>query len=165
LFCGAKSIAFGDVQSPTALIAQPDAVVLDLPTNSGEAAIRALQARLAKLPAVKDAPLFLLDLLERAALTSVCIAADVAMPHARTGAVDRLVLAIGRAPGPVPFDAEHPGIRLVFLIGTPKQGVTEYLQLVAALSRLLKNVPVREALVAATTEAEFRAVLARGTQR
>ncbi len=153
------------MQSPTALIAQPDAIALDLPTNSGESAIRALHARLAKLPVVKDAPLFLLDLLERAALTSVCIAPDLAMPHARTGAVDRLVLAIGRAPEPVAFDAEHPGIRLVFLIGTPKQGVTEYLQLVAALSRLLKNESVRQELIAAATETDFRAVLARGTQR
>lgn len=165
MFCGAKSIPSGDVQSPTALIAQPDAVVLDLPTESGESAIRALHARVAKLPAVKDAPLLLFDLLERTALTSVCIADDVAMPHARTAAVDRLVLAIGRAPAPLKFDAEHPDIRLVFLVGTPKQGVTEYLQLVAAISRLLKNLPVRAALVAAATEAEFRAVLASGTQR
>jgi len=82
--------------------------------------------------------------------------------HARTAAVDRLVLAIGRAPGPLAFDAEHPAVRLVFFIGVPRQAVTEYLKLVAALSRLLKNEPVRAALLAAATEADFRAVLARG---
>lgn len=159
-----KSVASGDVQSPSELIAQPDAIALDLPTDSGEAVIRALQARIAKLPAVKDAPRLLRDLLERAAVSSVCIAADVALPHARTAAVDRLMLAIGRAPGPVAFDAEHPGVRLVFLIGTPKQAVTEYLRLVAGLSRLLKSDRVRAALLAAPTEAEFRAVLARRAQ-
>jgi mannitol/fructose-specific phosphotransferase system IIA component (Ntr-type) len=150
------------VNSPSALIARPDAVALDLPAESGEAVIRALHARLAKLPVVTDAPGFLRDLLERAALSSVCIAADVAMPHARTAAVSGIVLAVGRAPVPVAFDAEHAGVRLVLLIGTPKKQVTEYLQLVAGLSRLLKNERVRAALLAAPTEAEFRAVLARG---
>jgi len=60
---------------------------------------------------------------------------------------------------------EHPAIRLVFLIGTPKQAVTEYLQFVAALSRLLKNEKVRAALLTASTEVEFRAVLARSVQK
>jgi mannitol/fructose-specific phosphotransferase system IIA component (Ntr-type) len=53
-------------------------------------------------------------------------------------------------------------VRLIFLIGTPKIQVTEYLQLVAGVSRLLKKDKVRAALLAATTEDEFRAVLARG---
>jgi mannitol/fructose-specific phosphotransferase system IIA component (Ntr-type) len=152
------------VNSPAELIAHPDAVALDLPTESGEAVIRALHARLAPLPAVKDAPVFLRDLLERAAVSSVCIAAEVALPHARTAAVDRLVLGIGRAPGPVAFDAEHPGVRLVFLIGTPKQAVADYLKLVAGLSRLVRNEQVRTALLTVPTVAEFRAVLARGAQ-
>jgi mannitol/fructose-specific phosphotransferase system IIA component (Ntr-type) len=150
------------VNSPTALIARPDAVALDLPTGSGEAVIRALHARLAALPAVTDAAGFLDDLLERATVSSVCIAADVALPHARTGAVSGIVLAVGRAPGPVAFDANHPGVRLVFMIGTPKKQVTEYLQLVAGLSRLLKKDGVRAALLAAPGEADFRTVLARG---
>jgi mannitol/fructose-specific phosphotransferase system IIA component (Ntr-type) len=153
------------VLSPTELIAQPDAVTLDLPSGSGENAIRFLHGKLAGLPAVKQADIFLADLLERAGVASVCIAGDVALPHARTAAVDRLVLAVGRSPGPIAFDAEHPGVRLVFLIGTPKQAVTDYLQLVAAISRLLKNEKVRTALLQASTGEEFRAILARGAQK
>lgn len=137
-------------------------MVLDLPVTSGEAAIRALHAKLAALPAVTDAELLLRDLMERAAMSSVCISPEVALPHARTAAVSRLVLAVGRAAPAVPFDAGHPAVRLVILIGTPKKQVTEYLQLVAGTVRLLKNEKVRAALLAAPTEAEFRAVLARG---
>jgi mannitol/fructose-specific phosphotransferase system IIA component (Ntr-type) len=153
------------VNSPTALIVQPDAVMLDLPTVSGEAAIKALHGRLTGNPAVIDADKFLADVLERTAVSSVCIAADIALPHARTSAVNRLVLAVGRSAGPLTFDATHPAVRLVFLVGTPKQLVTDYLQLVAALSRLLKKEPVRTALLAAKTEAEFRAALTAGAKQ
>ena len=75
------------------------------------------------------------------------------------------MLAVARTAGPVAFDAEHPRVRLVFLIGTPKAAVSEYLQTVAALSRMLKNATTRAALLGAPTEAEFRAVLARAQQR
>ena len=63
------------------------AAMLDLAANSREAAIVGLHAQLAKSPAVKDAPQFLHGLLERAMLAPVCIAPDVALPHARTTAV------------------------------------------------------------------------------
>ena len=154
------------MNSPTELIAAPDAVAIDLKVASGDEAIRALHQRLrAATPDVKDAAQFLKDLLERAAIASVCIADDVALPHARTAAVNRIVLAVARTATPVAFDAEHPAVRLVFLIGTPKAAVAEYLQTVAALSRLLKNRATRAALLAAPTEAEFRAVLARAQKR
>lgn len=126
--------------------------------------MRTLHAELARRPGVVDGERFLRDLLERAMLAPVCIAADVALPHARTGAVDRIVLGVARiaAPG-VGFDGEHPAVRLMFMIGTPRQQVEDYLRLVAAISRLLKADGVRAGLLAAKTEAEFRVQLARGT--
>lgn len=136
--------------------------MLDLAVGSREAALRALHARLATVPGVTDGDRLLLDLLERAMVASVCIAPDVALPHARTNAVERLVLGVARmAPPGVGFDGEHPAVRLVFMIGTPRQQVEAYLQLVAAISRLLKTGGAREALLAATSEQDFRAALAR----
>jgi mannitol/fructose-specific phosphotransferase system IIA component (Ntr-type) len=155
-----------DVDLPTQLLAQPDALILDLAVNSREAAICGLHARLALTPAVKDAPQFLHGLLERAMLAPVCIAPDVALPHARTDAVERVVLGVARVTAPgVGFDAEHPHVRLVFMVGTPKQQVQEYLLAVAAITRLLKTEGVRAGLLVAPTEAEFVALLARGTKR
>jgi mannitol/fructose-specific phosphotransferase system IIA component (Ntr-type) len=89
---------------------------------------------------VNDGERLLRDILERVIVAPVCIAADVALPHARTTAVDRIVLGVARiaAPG-VGFDGEHPAIRLMFMIGTPRRPVEEYLRLVAALSRLLRT--------------------------
>lgn len=145
----------------TALLANPDALTLDVRAVTGEEAIRALHAKLgAAGGAVTDGPRFLVDLIDRARLASVCIASDVALPHARTAAVNRIVLAVGRTTGEAAFDAEHPAVRLVFLIGTPKSAAADYLQLVAALSRLLRSPAVREGLLAAKTEDEFRGWLA-----
>ena len=68
------------------------------------------------------------------------------------------------APG-VGFDAEHPQVRLVFMVGTPQASVEDHLLAVAAITRLLQPEGRRAGLLAARTEAEFRALLARGSQR
>ncbi|HEX2853574.1 MAG TPA: PTS sugar transporter subunit IIA [Opitutaceae bacterium] len=147
---------------PTDLIAHPDVVVPHLQAGTGEEAIRELHARLcAATPAVTHPEKLLETLLERARLTSVAIAADVALPHARTDAVERMVFAVGRAPEGIAFDAAHPRVQLIFLIGTPRDQVSEYLRVVAALSRLLRTEGVRAAMLAATTEDELREPLER----
>jgi mannitol/fructose-specific phosphotransferase system IIA component (Ntr-type) len=171
-FCAAKLVLArqwlsfrATVTQPTVLLANPDAVTLDVRATTGEEAIRALQVKLgAAGGAVMDQPKFLADLIERAHLASVCIAVDVALPHARTAAVSRIVLAVGRVVGEAAFDAEHPAVRLLFLVGTPKSAAGDYLQLVAAISRLLKNPAARAGLLAAKTEEEFRGCLAGTTE-
>jgi mannitol/fructose-specific phosphotransferase system IIA component (Ntr-type) len=137
--------------------------MLDLIAGSREAALRGLHAELARQPGVTNGERLLIDLLERVMVAPVCIAIDVALPHARTSAVDRIVLGVARiaAPG-VGFDGEHPNVRLMFMIGTPRQQVEGYLRLVAAISRLLRVPGAREGLLSAKTESEFRELLARG---
>ena len=148
------------------LIARPDALALDLRAKSGGEAVRALHGRLGTAGgAITDPPQFLAGMVERMELSTVCIADDVALPHARTPAVSRIVLGVARVAGGAEFDAEHPRVRLVFLIGTPKDAVAEYLQFVAGLSRFLKTPATKAALLASAGEAEFRAVLARALKR
>jgi mannitol/fructose-specific phosphotransferase system IIA component (Ntr-type) len=148
---------------PTELIAEPDAVMLDLRAESGEEAVRLLHERLTAVSdAVIDPPQFLLDTLARMQVAPVCIADDVALPHARTNAVSRMTLAVARTAKPIAFDPQHPRVQLVFLIGTPKNAVTEYLQVVAMLSRLLRTPATRAGMYTAKDESEFRALLSGG---
>src|SRR5687768_14504073 len=105
--------------------------MLELDADTGDAAVRALHERLVGVSdGITDAPNFLRELEHRMRLAPVCIAEDIALPHARTNAVTRLVLGVARMRRPIPFDATHPAVRLVFLIGTPKDAVTGYLQAV-----------------------------------
>ena len=151
------------MSSPTDLIAEPDAVVLDLDAETGDGAVRALHARLSEVSdAVVDPPELLRQLKERMLLAPVCIADDVALPHARTDAVSRIVIAVGRTRHPIRFDAAHPAVQLLFLMGTPKDVVTGYLQAVAALARFLRTPGTRAGLYSATDETEFRALLSGG---
>ena len=151
------------MSSPTELIAEPDAVVLDLEAETGEAAVRLLHGRLTEVSeAISNAADFLRDVFQRMKESPVGIADDVALPHARTNAVSRIVIGVGRTRNPVPFDAGHPAVRLIFLIGTPKNEVTGYLKVVASLSRVLRNPAIRAGLYSATNEAEFRALLSGG---
>lgn len=152
-----------DVEAPTELIAKPDVVMLDVPPGPRENVLRAMHAELGKAKGVTDSVRLLWDVLARVMAAPVCIAEDVALPHARTYAVNRIVIAVARMAEPgVEFDPEHPHVRLVFMIGTPKQQVENYLRVVAALTRLLRTPGVRAGLLGAKTEEEFRQILARG---
>jgi CBS domain-containing protein len=66
---------------------------------------------------------------------------DVVLPHYRTGAVERLVVALGVAPDGL--DAAEYGFerrpRVVALILAPHEAATLYLQTVSALARLLRS--------------------------
>lgn len=146
---------------PTDFFADAHSVVLDLEVGSGVAAVEALHQRLVTdNDAVRNAPQFLADVRARMLLAPVCLSGELALPHARTDAVSKMVVGIARTVGPLAFDAEHPSVRFIFLIGTPKAAVTEYLQAVAALSRFFRNPAARDRLLAAVDEAEFRAVFA-----
>ncbi len=144
-------------------IAEPDIVLLNCSARTGEDAVRTLHQRLTfATDALLDPPRFLSGLLQRMREAPVAIADEIALPHARTDAVRRLVFAVGRTSDGVAFDAAHPNVRLIFLIGTPQGAVAEYLRVVAALTRFLRPPATRQALLAATDEAEFRALLSSG---
>jgi mannitol/fructose-specific phosphotransferase system IIA component (Ntr-type) len=135
--------------------------MLDLAASDGESTVRALHAALKRNDGITDSAPFLADTIERMKLAPVTIADDIALPHARTDAVSRLVMAVGRVTGAgSAFDAEHPHVHLVFLIGTPRSAVTEYLRVVAALTRRLRDPAARSGLMTATTEDDFRSMLA-----
>jgi len=148
------------VSLPTDFFAEAQAVILDLDVDSGLAAVDAIHHRVvASSDAVRNGPQFLADVRARMKLAPVCLSGELAMPHARTNAVSRLVVGIARTVGPLAFDAEHPAVRFIFLLGTPKAAVTEYLQAVAALARFFRSPSARARLLEAPDEAEFRAVL------
>jgi mannitol/fructose-specific phosphotransferase system IIA component (Ntr-type) len=79
----------------------------------------------------------------------------VAFPHARTQLVEQLVLGIGRSGTGVVFRGSAEPVHLIFVIAVPQQMVNDYLICVGALARLLSDEKRREALLAASTPAEF----------
>ena len=142
--------------SPTELLASPTWPYRDLQSEDAEGAIRELHMSLKGNHAISSQELFLKDLIARHFLAPAALNADIALPHARTTAVNDIVLAIGRSRGGVKFDPEHGAVRLIVLIGTPKERAFDYLRLLATLTRVLHSPRTREDLISAADEAAFR---------
>ena len=108
---------------------------------------------------VTDFPGFYEELLARERLDTTCLGNEVALPHARTEHVKKIVLAVGRSQGGVLFENSNQNVKLMFVLGTPKNNPTDYLILVGALCRLIKDAPSREALLTAPTPGAFIATV------
>ena len=126
---------------------RPERIRLSLTATAPEAAIRETAALLQSTPEVLDWNALLAGLLSRAP----CLAerdADFAfcLPHARTEAVNTMVMSIGIAPDGLVFpDCEKP-VRYIFCIALPQAMATDYLRIVGLLTRILRD-PANEAML------------------
>lgn len=136
-----------------------DFTTVSLTGSTMEAVVRELFDPLRNSSLVLDSKQAWIDLLARQAAGSVALDETVAVPHARTGAVKRLVIAGGRHVNGVPFDEKHQSVRLVFLILTPKERAAEYLRVLAALASRLRDPATRSRLLTAGTSDEFARLL------
>ncbi|GAA2000925.1 PTS sugar transporter subunit IIA [Nakamurella flavida] len=73
----------------------------------------------------------------------------IGLPHARSGHVTTLSLAVGLVPDGVDFGAPDGPATLVFLIAAPDKGAADHLTILAALARRLVNPAFRETILAA----------------
>jgi len=133
----------------------PARIKLHLQSSQRVAAITEVARLLHGHPDVTSFDGFHAELLERDRLDTTCLGNEVALPHARTGHVKSIVLAVGRSDGGIPFENGNETVRLLFLLGTPKTKPGDYLLVVSSLCKLLKSPANREAFLAAATPEEF----------
>ncbi|NBR70861.1 MAG: PTS sugar transporter subunit IIA [Verrucomicrobia bacterium] len=139
---------------------QPGHILLDLQETKRTAAIHRVAALLEKDEGVIQFQGFYDELLARERVEATTLGNGVAFPHARTDHVKRLVLAVGRSTAGVNFENGGENIHFIFVIGTPRRMVTEYLALVGAMARILRQDEVRGKLMAAKSPEEFLAAMA-----
>lgn len=143
-----------------ASLLNPEAITLDLKATQKAAALREVAELLAKNKCVSNFEAFFNEVLQRERASNTALSHDVAIPHARTDQCDDIVIAVGRSNAGLDFEAKdnHP-VRLIFLIGTPKQMVTDYLRVVGNLARLLRQDDLRQRLLDAPDPASFIKIL------
>jgi mannitol/fructose-specific phosphotransferase system IIA component (Ntr-type) len=134
-------------------------ITLELGEDSHAAALRELVDLFTPNPCVHDLAGFHAALLAREKVSPTLVGNGVAFPHARTDCVDKIVLAVGRSTKGVKFESSGEPVHLIFVIGTPKALVSDYLVCVGALARFVKNRDVCDRLMRAKTTAEFAALL------
>jgi mannitol/fructose-specific phosphotransferase system IIA component (Ntr-type) len=143
----------------------PNRVVLDIQATRRTQAIHEVARKLEGLPQITNFGSFYTELLARERLDTTCIGNEVALPHARTDHATEIVMAAGRSPAGIHFENCNQTVRLMFVIGTPKNRALDYLQVVGALCRLLKDASTRTALMEATTPEAFLGVILEAESR
>jgi len=123
------------------------------------AILRALAEMFARAYAL-DAALVFERLEERETLGSTGFGRGVAIPHARFPGLVRPACAVLRLRGPVDFAAaDGMPVELVFGLLSPENSGATHLHALAAISRLVRDERVRDALVDAPRDAALYSLL------
>jgi nitrogen PTS system EIIA component len=137
-----------------------NSVFLDIVAHDKNEAISQVVESMAKAHLIQNSEEFKKEVFERERLGSTGIGKGIAIPHARTRAVNKLIIAFARLQKGVDFGAEDDDpVRLIFLLGTPVDTVGDYLKILAKLSRLLKENGLRKQLLKAHTNDQVIALL------
>ena len=103
---------------------------------------------------------------EREAVLSTGIGFGVAIPHARSSAVNELTVVCGLSSVPVPYDSiDGEPVRIFFLIVGPEASAGQHVKILSRIARLVRRENVREQLCGARTPQEFYAALLNAEER
>ncbi|KZS44418.1 PTS fructose transporter subunit IIC [Paenibacillus glucanolyticus] len=115
-----------------------DTMIMDLKAVTKEAAIDELIASLAASGRINDPVLFKEMILKREAESSTGIGGGIAMPHAKTKAVNQPTVVFAKSSKGVEFEAlDGEAAYVFFMIAAPEGAGNTHLRTLAALSRLL----------------------------
>jgi len=93
------------------------------------------------------------NLMARESLGSTAIGQGIAIPHAKSDCVDKLVAAFGLSKKGVDFDSlDGEPVYIFFLLVAPQDSAGPHLKALARISRLLKDKYLRDSLRACQDE-------------
>ena len=86
-------------------------------------------------------------LLDRERIMSTAVGDGVAIPHAKTSAVDQIVACLGVSPRGIDFDADDGSrTHIFFTLLAPENSTGEHLKVLARISRLCQDALFRKQL-------------------
>ncbi|MEA3560228.1 MAG: PTS sugar transporter subunit IIA [Candidatus Omnitrophota bacterium] len=116
------------------------AVMVDLKAINKQEAVKELVGSLIKAKEIKDKDSLVKSLLDREALGSTGIGQGVAIPHAKSDGVKKLISAFGLSKKGVNFDAlDGEPVYIFFLLVAPLDSAGPHLKALARISRVLKD--------------------------
>ncbi len=138
---------------------QRDAIILDMKAATKEAALRELAGVAATLCGRFTEETLYNGLLERETVGSTGVGNGVAIPHGKIEGLDEILLCLGRSRTGINFDAiDNRPAHLFVLMLSPANKAGEYLQTLAAVSRILKQHDKRQQLLDSTSRDEISAL-------
>lgn len=93
---------------------------------------------------------------ERESIMSTGVGKGLAIPHAKTQAVDENLAAFALLKEPLNFDSiDNEPVRLVFLLVGPETNNSQHIKLLSRISRLMNSGSFREKILDCTTTEEI----------
>lgn len=131
-------------------------VTLDLKATGRDDAIREMATMLAEDGRVADVDRYVSAVLEREEEGTTGMGMGIAIPHAKSDAVERVGVAFARSDTGVDFGSEEEGAdsRLLFLIAAPEGSGDLHVSLLAKLARRLVHGSFRQGLTEASSSDE-----------
>lgn len=123
-------------------------IVCPLMASTSAAAIRELAQCLGSAPGVIDVPGLVQAIESRESQARTYLGGGVAMPHARTAAVERLVVAVGVSQRGLDWGMPQEFARLIFLVGVPRDEDSGYMAMVRRITQAVRNLDWIERAVA-----------------
>lgn len=141
-------------------------MVMDLKATTKEAAIDEMIASLAAQNRLNDPALFKEGIMAREAQTSTGLGDGIAMPHAKTAAVNEATVLFAKSTKGVKYEAlDGQPTYLFFMIAAPEGANDTHLQALASLSRLLINPEFVASLKETTTPDEVQNLFTEAEQK
>lgn len=134
-----------------------------IPVNAAEkvGAIRELVDLLGEAGQISDSETVFHAVLEREQTRSTGIGKGLAVPHGKSPACSKLVMALGRPATPIDFGSrDDRPVDVVVLLVSPPDQTGPHIQALARVSRLMLNESFRKELAAAeSADAAYEAIL------
>jgi mannitol/fructose-specific phosphotransferase system IIA component (Ntr-type) len=138
----------------------PENILLNLNVQSRADAVQKVAETLRDDFRISNWEEFVGTLRAREAVGKVNLELGLTLPHVRTSAVTRMLMAFGRTIEPV--QDENVPIQFVIIVGVPRAMDSEYLRLVGTLMRVFRDDKLRRDLLHAENPEEIIRVFERG---
>ena len=117
-----------------------DTINLNLESKNKSAIIKELYNNLKKTNLIKDEELGLNDIFAREEMGSTGIGRKIALPHAKTKAVDELIETFGISRNGIDYESlDNENVNIFFMFLCPEDKTQEYLKVLARISRLIRK--------------------------
>ena len=98
--------------------------------------------------------------LSREIVMSTGVGKGIALPHAKTAAVNGMALAFATTAEPIEYDSvDSVPVRILFLIVSAEKEKTMHIKLLSRISRLMNRDAVREQLLSARTPEDIISII------
>ena len=133
-----------------------ETINLNLESKNKNTVIRELYNNLRQTNLIKDEEQGLNDIFKREDMGSTGIGKRIALPHAKTKAVDELMITFGISRNGISYNSvDDENVNIFFMFLCPENKTREYLKVLARISRLIREEKFVNDLLKATSNQEI----------